>query len=205
MTIYSLDVLLFLFGTNLLFHVQFCWLNYYFLKHKSHHVIILLKTVWVLHSVLIIFHHLLWFVFFFGCNFKRDFFFTLSFQYFIIMWRIATYLYISILYPATLVNSFINFNSFLWNYKWLKSICWNVLNSNSYTQLFSTFVNFMVYYIQFWMIFKLVLMLVQKSIPNETIKVKIFVNSTLSIWRRKWEPTLVFLPGKFHGQRAGKL
>ena len=54
MTIYSLDVLLFLFGTNLLFHVQFCWLNYYFLKHKSHHVIILLKTVWVLHFVLII-------------------------------------------------------------------------------------------------------------------------------------------------------
>ena len=39
----------------------------------------------------------------------------------------------------------------------------------------------MVYYIQLWMIFKLVLMLVQKSIPNETIKVKIFVNSTRSI------------------------
>ena len=54
MTIYSLDVLLFLFGTSLLFHVQFSWHNYYFLKHKFHHVIVLLKTVWVLHSVLII-------------------------------------------------------------------------------------------------------------------------------------------------------
>ena len=21
-------------------------------------------------------------------------------------------------------------------------------------------------------------------------------------WRRKWQPTLVFLPGKFHGQRS---
>ena len=63
----------------------------------------------------------------------------------------------------------------------------------------------MVYYIQFGMIFKLVLMLVQKSIPNEIIKVKIFVNSTLSIWRRKWEPTLVFLPGESNEQGAGRL
>ena len=23
-----------------------------------------------------------------------------------------------------------------------------------------------------------------------------------SLWRRKWQPTLVFLPGKFHGQRS---
>ena len=22
------------------------------------------------------------------------------------------------------------------------------------------------------------------------------------IWRRKWQPTLVFLPGEFHGQRT---
>ena len=23
-----------------------------------------------------------------------------------------------------------------------------------------------------------------------------------SLWRRKWQPTLVYLPGKFHGQRS---
>ena len=26
--------------------------------------------------------------------------------------------------------------------------------------------------------------------------------SRLVIWRRKWQPTLVFLPGEFHGQRS---
>ena len=31
---------------------------------------------------------------------------------------------------------------------------------------------------------------------------KIFVESCLVGWRRKWQPTPVFLPGEFHGQRS---
>ena len=29
-----------------------------------------------------------------------------------------------------------------------------------------------------------------------------FSNSSFLIWRRKWQPTPVFLPGEFHGQRS---
>ena len=29
-----------------------------------------------------------------------------------------------------------------------------------------------------------------------------FIYSTLEIWRRKWQPTPVFLPGESHGQRS---
>ena len=31
---------------------------------------------------------------------------------------------------------------------------------------------------------------------------RIFITSIIHNWRRKWLPTLVFLPGKFHGQRS---
>ena len=34
-----------------------------------------------------------------------------------------------------------------------------------------------------------------------TVKV-IYNKPTANIWRRKWQPTPVFLPGKFHGQRS---
>ena len=30
----------------------------------------------------------------------------------------------------------------------------------------------------------------------------IYDKPTANIWRRKWQPTLVFLPGEFHGQRS---
>jgi len=42
---------------------------------------------------------------------------------------------------------------------------------------------------------KLILKCIERSkITNRILK--------LTIWRRKWPPTPVFFPGKFHGQRS---
>ena len=37
---------------------------------------------------------------------------------------------------------------------------------------------------------------------NKHLPVRDQIKSRTSHWRRKWQPTPVFLPGKFHGQRS---
>ena len=53
-------------------------------------------------------------------------------------------------------------------------------------------------------IFRLVFMrVIKKSMNLETLNVdnNIYFTMRVFCWRRKWQPTPVFLPGEFHGQR----
>ena len=36
----------------------------------------------------------------------------------------------------------------------------------------------------------------------EALVISFLYQSNIMPWRRKWQPTLVFLPGEFHGQRS---
>ena len=53
-------------------------------------------------------------------------------------------------------------------------------------------------------IFRLAFMrVIKKSMNLETLNVdkKIYFTMRVFCWRRKWQPTPVFLPGEFYGQR----
>ena len=50
-------------------------------------------------------------------------------------------------------------------------------------------------------IWKLFCLLLSQLNRQEMADMVFKVDTNYSSWRRKWQPTLIFLPGKFHGQR----